>query len=307
MTQGLDSPALASGDLAADRRLEWALASAREGDHAGAADLAAQALERAPGFAAAWFALGEAREALGERAQAGEAYARALALRPDDPFGAGARAARLSGATPDGLAPAYVRGLFDDYAQRFDAHLTGTLAYRGPAMLREAVIAQAPRRFAHALDLGCGTGLSGEAFRDLCDHLEGCDLSGAMIAKARAKGIYDRLETEDLTAFLARRAAGSCDLVLAADVFVYLGDLGPIFAGVSRALAPGGVFAFTTQAISDGGPHWRLLDDLRFGHSPAYLARALGAAGFSARIEAVSTRRDRGADVPGQLVVATRL
>ena len=114
MTQGLDSPALASGDLAADRRLEWALASAREGDHAGAADLAAQALERAPGFAAAWFALGEAREALGERAQAGEAYARALALRPDDPFGAGARAARVSGATPDGLAPAYVRGLVDD-------------------------------------------------------------------------------------------------------------------------------------------------------------------------------------------------
>lgn len=304
MTHAIGPAALASGDLSADRRLEWALASAREGDHEAAADLAAQALELAPGFAAAWFALGEAREALGRRDEAAQAYARAAALRPDDPFGAGARLARLSGATPEGLAPAYVRALFDDYAPRFDAHLTGALAYRGPALLRAAVLREGPRRFARALDLGCGTGLSGTAFRDLCATIEGCDLSAAMIAQARAKGVYDALEAGDLSEFLARRDAGCCDLALAADVFVYLGDLAPVFAAVARVLAPGGVFAFTTQAVEGGT--WRLLDDLRFGHSRDWLERALAQAGFSARIEDASTRRDRGAEVPGFVVTATR-
>lgn len=301
MTPHPAASAFASGDLSADRRLEWALASARAGDHGAAEDLARQALEIAPGFAAAWFALGEAQEAQGRRAEAAQAYGRAAALRPDDPFGAGARQARCAGATPDGLAPAYVRALFDDYAGRFDAHLTGALAYRGPALLRAAT---GERRFAQALDLGCGTGLSGEAFRDLCDRIDGCDLSPAMIAKARAKGIYDSLEADDLLAFLGRRPAGRCDLALAADVFVYLGDLAPVFAACARALRPGGLFAFTVQAVEGGA--WRLLDDLRFGHSRAWLAGVLAEAGFSARIEEVSSRRDRGRDVPGFLVVATR-
>ncbi|QLP96269.1 MAG: methyltransferase domain-containing protein [Rhodoblastus sp.] len=309
MTDGItrrsDDAAFASGDLAADRRLAWALASAREGDHEAAADLARQALERVATFAAAWFALAEAEEALGRRASAAEAYATALRLRPDDPFGAGARAARLDGVTPPQLAPAYVRRLFDDYASRFDAHLTGALAYRGPALLRAAALADGPRRFRRALDLGCGTGLSGEAFRDVVDRLEGCDLSSAMIAQARAKGCYDALETDGLTGFLERRADAGCDLVLAADVFVYLGDLAPVFAASARALAPGGLFAFTTQAIPDG-EGWRLLDDLRFGHSADWVAGALAKAGFSARVEVASTRRDRGVDVPGLLVTARR-
>lgn len=300
----MNAAALASGDLAADRRLEWALASARAGDHEGAADLARQALEIAPGFAAGWFTLAEAADALGQAQEAGAAYERALALRPDDPFGAGARLARLAGTTPATLAPAYVRGLFDDYAGRFDAHLVTSLGYRAPQMLREAVTAAAPRRFALALDLGCGTGLSGEAFRDLCDRLEGCDLSAKMIAQAQAKGIYDALAVADGLGWLDARAAGSCDLVLAADVFVYLGDLAPIFAAASRALAPGGAFAFTTQAIADGD--WRLLDDLRFGHSARWLAAALEAAGFAATIVPAATRRDRGVEVPGLLATARR-
>jgi predicted TPR repeat methyltransferase len=306
MTHAFHAAAFASGDLSADRRLEWALASAREGDHEAAADLARQALEVAPGFAAAWFTLAEAAEALGRREEAGEAYGRALTLRPDDPFGAGVRAARLAGTTPQGMAPAYVRALFDDYAGRFDAHLTGTLGYRGPALLREAVVRRGGRRFARALDLGCGTGLSGEAFRDLCARLEGCDLSPAMIAQARAKGIYDTLEADDLIAALSRREPASFDLALAADVLVYLGDLAPVFAATGRTLSKGGLFAFTTQAVPDG-PGWRLLDDLRFGHSAAWLRGALDAAGFTGvEIAPASTRRDREVDVPGFVVVAER-
>ena len=48
-------------------------------------------------------------------------------------------------------------------------------------------------RFGTMLDLGCGTGLAGEAFRPHVDWLEGVDLSPGMIAQARKKTIYDRL------------------------------------------------------------------------------------------------------------------
>ena len=53
---------LAAGDLIAERRFAYAKAAAKEGDLSAAAELFEQTLERAPNWAAAWFALGEARE-----------------------------------------------------------------------------------------------------------------------------------------------------------------------------------------------------------------------------------------------------
>ena len=90
---------------------------------------------------------------------------------------------------PGALPQAYVTRLFDDYAPRFDAHLTENLGYRAPALIAEALTAVAPgRRFASALDLGCGTGLMGTPLRERVDCLAGVDLSAAMIAKARERG-----------------------------------------------------------------------------------------------------------------------
>jgi predicted TPR repeat methyltransferase len=294
-----------SGDLTADRRHAWGAAALRDGDATAAAGLFEQALELAPDWAAAWFALGEAREAAGAREGADEAYGRALALAPDDPFGAAARRARLSGATPARLGESYVRALFEDYAPRFDAHLTQALSYRGPELIRAAALARGARRFARALDLGCGTGLAGAALADLCDELVGVDLSPAMLAQARARDIYARLGAGEIVAWLAGEPAGRAELVVAADVFVYLGDLAPALAGAARALTRGGVIAFTAQAFEGDG--FALLDDLRFGHSPTYVSGALAAAGFAGiAIEPASTRKDRGRDVPGLLVSAMR-
>lgn len=294
-----------SGDLSADRRYAWGAASLRAGDAAAAAELFEQALEKTPGWAAAWFALGEAREATGARGAADAAYARAIELAPDDPFGAAARRARLSGATPARLGETYVRALFEDYAPRFDAHLTQALGYRGPALIRAAVQARGARRFARALDLGCGTGLSGAALADLCDELVGVDLSPAMLARAREKNIFARLEAGEIVAWLAGEPAGGADLAVAADVFVYLGDLASAFAATARALARGGVLAFTVQTFDGEG--FALLDDLRYGHSAAHVSGALAAAGFAdIAIETASTRQDRGRGVPGLVVSAMR-
>src|SRR3954468_4496267 len=178
-----------------------ARAYAADGDLAAAADLYAQAVELAPGFASAWFALGETREALGDREGARAAFERARAADPEDRHGAALHLARLGGADPATQAlHGYVRTLFDQYAPRFDRALED-LKYAAPDMLRDAV-AQHGARFGTMLDLGCGTGLAGAAFRPHVDWLVGIDLSPNMIEQTRRKGIYDRLVVGDIAEFL---------------------------------------------------------------------------------------------------------
>ena len=142
-------------DPLAERRYLYARDAAREAAWGDAAELLEQALELAPDWAPAWFALGEAREKLGEDDKAGSAYRAALAADAGDRQGAGPRLARLEGRPVAVLPPAYIARLFDDYAPRFDSHLVGALDYRGPELLLAALDAVAPgRRFRQALDLG---------------------------------------------------------------------------------------------------------------------------------------------------------
>ena len=193
---------LASGDLVADRRFAYAKAAAAHGDWTAAAELFEQTLEQAPNWAAAWFALGETREKLGDLDAAAQAFHATLEADPADAQGARARLALIGREdVPDTLPPAYVARLFDNYAWRFDKHLIKNLGCRAPALIAKAVSAVAlDRRFASALDLGCGTGLMGEALRDRVERLAGVDLSAAMIAKARERGVYDEFNIGDAVA-----------------------------------------------------------------------------------------------------------
>src|SRR5580700_8379738 len=162
---------VSSGDLIADRRYKWALDQAARGDFAGATDILAQTVELAPAFATAWFALGAIRDRLGDRTGAIAAFEKARDADPQDYHGARLQLARLgSGEAAPAMTETYVRRLFDQYASRYDESLTERLSYRGPILLRDAVQALMdaggrPMRFATLLDLGCGTGLGGAAFR----------------------------------------------------------------------------------------------------------------------------------------------
>ncbi|RBP12878.1 putative TPR repeat methyltransferase [Roseiarcus fermentans] len=297
---------LVSQDPIADRRYVYGKGAADDGDFRTAADLFEQALEQAPGWPAALFALAEARERLGERDAAVAAFRGALAADPGDPFGASARLA-LIGATaqPDGLPRAYVTRLFDDYAPRFERHLLDALGYRAPALIVEALDAVAPgRRFASAIDLGCGSGLMGAAIRGRVGRLDGVDLAPSMVARAREIGAYDAVETADAVERLDRAPPSAFDLILAADALCYFGDLAPVFAACRGALADDGLVAFTVEAFEGAG--FRLLRGLRFAHAPSHVEDAARAAGLRvARLLTASARREADVEAPGLVGVLT--
>jgi predicted TPR repeat methyltransferase len=151
------------------------------------------------------------------------------------------------------------------------------------------------------LDLGCGTGLGGAAFRDMARRMHGVDLSPRMVEKAAVRGIYDSLAVDDARAALAANRA-AWDLIIAADVLVYLGNLVPLLTAARAALRPAGAFAATVEAAD--APEPTLKPTRRFGHSPAYLRHAAAAAGLAvALLEPAATRTERGEPVAGHVMV----
>jgi SAM-dependent methyltransferase len=300
-----------SGDLTADRRYGYAQHLLKERDFAAAADLFRQVLELTPHWPPAWFGLGEALEQAADLPGAIEAFGAARRLQPQDRLGAGVRLARL-GVADAGMTPGYVAALFDQYADRFDDHLVKALSYTGPQVVAEALedlcrSEGRPFRFERAADLGCGTGLMAAAIGRHVVVMQGVDLSPAMADKARRSGLYakDGVSCGDLVGYLAGQAAGTFDLLMAADVFVYIGDLAPVFQAARHALQPGGLLAFTVQ--SGPGEGYRLGEDLRFHHSEAYLRRTAGAAGLTvAHLAPCVTRHDGGRPVAGLVAVLRR-
>jgi predicted TPR repeat methyltransferase len=201
-----------------------------------------------------------------------------------------------------GMAPqGYVADLFDNYADRFDAVLVDSLQYRTPELLVDLLMRDTPPAPQDILDLGCGTGLCGPLLKPIARCLTGIDLSPNMLAKARERGVYDQLECVELNDYLARGEA-EFDLVVAADVFVYLGDLAPVFAGVRRALRSGGRFAFSVEA--GDRQDVELAATRRYQHSRPYLERLAAVHGFVVQtIETGVLRRNEGSDVAGHLAL----
>ncbi|MDI6025445.1 methyltransferase domain-containing protein [Corticibacterium sp. UT-5YL-CI-8] len=294
-----------SGDLLADRRADYAEMLFASEDHAAAAELMLGALEIAPDWAMGWFRLGEFQEAAGALKQATEAWRMAQRLDPADHAGAALKLA-LAGATPGPEAPpsAFVETLFDQYAGKFDHALVETLDYRVPELLFDAIRAADQRRFAHAVDLGCGTGLMGERLRPVVDRLDGYDISAEMLRKACEKNVYDRLEKADLQTLEA--PGEKADLITAADVFMYLGALDRIVAVIAESVAPAGLFAFSVEKLAVEGDYALQLSR-RYAHGPAYIHRLLSENGFSLRSFTEATiRQDRGEPVTGLIVVAEK-
>jgi predicted TPR repeat methyltransferase len=301
---------LSSGDLVADRRFEFARDLQLKGDLVAAADLLLQATELAPGFASAWFTLGQIREQLGEREAATAAFCKAREADSEDRHGASLHLMRLGAEKLSSMPQAYVRALFDQYAPRFDTALVDDLDYRGPALLFKAVLAarhavRKPAFFKRAIDLGCGTGLAASAFAREVDHFTGIDLSPRMIEKARSTGLYAELAVADMLEGLRGRPDASTELVLAADAMVYVADLASLLCEAKRVLVAGGLLAFTVETHDGDGVI--LGEGLRYAHSADYVRASIRDAGLAlSQLEVLSARNEDNAPVPGLVVVAAK-
>ena len=305
-----------SGDVIADRRADYARMLAESGDPAAGAELMEQALEMVPGWAPGWLRLGDYLEKAGFPEEAARAFARVLAIAPEDIFGAGLKLALLGAAETPAKPPSrYVEALFDGYADRFEQSLVVKLGYSVPGNLAGLVrqVRGEAGPLSCAVDLGCGTGLMGVELRGMAERLEGFDLSAKMLAKAGEKKLYDHLGRCDLSReadssglFSASLAGGRADLVVAADVLIYMGDLSNAFTLAARLAAPGALFAFSVEDTGTGNG-FRLAPSLRYAHSQAYVRTVLAATGFETReMQPTTIRMDGGKPVLGILFVAIR-
>ena len=299
-----------SGNMTADRRYEFAQQYWKRGDLDAAADVMVQAVELAPEFAAAWFALGELHDARGRREEAIAAFRKARDHDLEDRHGAALHLMRLGVEAMGAMPEAYVRTLFDQYAPEFNRALLETLNYRGPRVLRDAVREALTKigrdeQFRRAIDLGCGTGLAARAFARRADEIVGYDLSPRMIEQARQLELYDRLQVADMVEALREEPNGAADLIFSADAVVYLSELAPLFAEVARVLAPGGLFACTLETHDGDGVI--LGAGLRYAHSATYVSETLRQAGLTElHATPTSTRDEGGVPVPGLVIVARR-
>jgi len=171
----------------------------------------------------------------------------------------------------------HVVAYFNDFAADFDEQVVDKLDYRVPKALAE-LVRPALGAGARVLDLGCGTGLMGAAMSGPGIELVGVDLSPRMLELARKRAVYAELIQADAGEALDRAAAGSYGAVLAADVFIYIGELAEIFRGVARVLRRGGVFGFSVQAILQGS--YRLQPSGRYSHALPYLRRLAAQTGL---------------------------
>ncbi|MCB8836923.1 methyltransferase domain-containing protein [Aurantimonas sp. VKM B-3413] len=251
-------------------------------------------------------------EKAGRSDDAAKAYRQCIEIDPEDHAGARLRLAALGHEeTPPSAGDAYVATLFDQTADSFEDILVGQLGYGVPGLIAERIADVAPGPYTRMLDLGCGTGLAGRALRPRVDTIIGIDLSEGMVETCFDTGLYDHLYIGEAVGFLEDFEEDELfDLIVAADMLPYLGDLDPLLAGIARRSAPGGTLALSTETLPD--PDFGTRDivvgrDHRFHHREGYLRDRLDASGFEVLdLRDITVRQENGRPAPGHLVIARK-
>ena len=277
------------------RRLEEALASY------------GQALAVNPEFFRAYEGSGSLLCGLGRGDQAAGVYRRWLELEPANPIAQHLYAATSGEKVPKRASVQYVCTLFDEFADSFDSTLE-RLDYAAPRLLHEALVERVDcaRGGLSVLDAGCGTGLCGVLLRSSAKFLAGVDLSSQMLARARARNLYDELLEADLCAFMASKPE-EFDLVVCADTLIYFGAQDEAVAAAHRCLRPNGVFAFTVEALpEETSTPFRINGQGRYAHAGGYLRETMESSGFSAvECKPIVVRKEVGNAVKGYLIIGS--
>lgn len=235
-----------------------------------------------PNYGEAYLQLGNALTVQGKLEEAIKSYRQAINIDSQQYGGLEHLISAFTGKSTERPQLQYIEKLFDGYADEFDKHLTHNLGYQTPkvlaSFLKKAV--DLPSKGLDILDLGCGTGLSGLEIHPYARQLVGVDLSSKMLEKAHSLSVYNRLEHSDLLAMMAGEEGAGYDVIIAADVFVYLGQLDNIISEAKRLLRPGGFFMFSVETFdelssnpidSENIPEYKLNNTGRYAHSANYL------------------------------------
>jgi predicted TPR repeat methyltransferase len=278
-----------------------------------AVDSFEQAVKIKPDYIKAHLQYGNTLRQMGQDAAAIAAYQTAAKHCKDDTELAHINYALAALGVMDAPAmspPAYIADLFDQYAMHFDEHLLEVLHYQIPALLGKAVSKHVKAGPGNYLDLGCGTGLCGTYLRPTASKLTGIDLSEKMLAQARKTGLYDELHRAEISDWLQLQDK-DFDLIMAADVFVYIGALDTVFSAASRVMRAGAVLGFSVEAAVETtydttkeNADYILRPSQRYAHRYAYLQRLAQLHGFKI-VESSQeiARQDKGEDVPALVMV----
>jgi predicted TPR repeat methyltransferase len=253
--------------------------------------------------------LGIALSCLGRVDEAAGVFREWAEQEPDNPVARHLLAACSGKDVPQRAADAYVKQVFDNFADRFEERLE-SLEYRAPELVSRSVagIYDEPGGDLDILDAGCGTGLCGPLLRPFARRLEGVDLSAGMLARAQSTGCYDALEEAELTSFIGSRK-DEYDVIVSADTLCYFGDLQAVMAAAAAAVRPGGFFIFTVERGEEGDDSmpagFRINPLGRYSHQESYVNRIVVEAGMQIKTVAHGVlRQEMGAPVPGLIVTA---
>lgn len=202
-----------------------------------------------------------------QKEKAREYLERALAINPEDTISAHMLHA-ITGFEHAQTTPEYANNLFNNYALYYDQHMKNTLRYSIPQNIARVIHQLELPANTHTLDLGCGTGLTGIALREVSKYLAGVDIAEKMLVQAKEKEIYDNLFESEINQFLLQHK-NAYDLIVAADVLPYFGELDELFHSIYLHLKPQGYFIFTTEISMSS--LWHLETSARFSHHPDYI------------------------------------
>lgn len=287
--------------------LSESLINIRQYERARRAALRACALS--PDRSDGWFRLAEAERMLGHPLEARAAYETYLRMEPGDRLGARIALSTVGGALLDRVPPDFVTRLFDDYASSFDYHLVVKLGYTAPRHLHNLLRDWLATRTAPITiaDLGCGTGLVGQEFAQPERVIDGVDLSSAMVERAEEKAVYATLVVGDLVDFLTQPPRPAYDLLVAADVLNYFGDLSPVLTAARPLMKPDGRFVFSLER-SETTLTYEVGERLRYRHNADHVTQLAAQAGFACLgITDAILRKEAGRPVRAIVVQLTPL